>query len=299
MRVNPRIWFGNKILESGETEKSCDPLKDIISLKGGSRVRFYWTAIDGKRLMKAEIKKFMRRVGFEVRKWNPSAYDQDGLRTVHGHDFVDDRIFAEAYEYALNATKADPVHHGPWRVHIAMWAAKTALRRHGDFVECGTARAFVSTAILKYTNWNETSGGRHFYLVDTFEGLVEHLLTDTERAMDVIERHGPRFRNNYPDALRNVSPFKNVELIKGMVPNILSEVPARQVAYLHIDMNSALPEVAALEYFWPKIVLGGVILLDDYTYSGFEPQREALDELATHLGVEIASLPTGQGLLIK
>lgn len=257
--------------------------------------------------MKASIKKLLRLAGYEIRNLRnrpatydqPGTYNQDGLQTYHGHDFVNERNFIKAYEYAFKATTADPAHHGPWRVHIAMWAAKTALRRHGDFVECGTARAFVSTAILKYTNWNKTSGGRRFYLIDTFEGIVEELLTDSERAIGAIERHGMRYQNNYPDASRNVSPFKNVQLIKGRVPNILSQIPARQIAYLHIDMNSAVAEVAALEYFWPKVVLGGVVLLDDYCYCGYEPQRDAHNRLAKYLGVEIAYLPTGQGLLIK
>jgi hypothetical protein len=57
--------------------------------------------------------------------------------------------------------------------------------------------------------------------------------------------------------------------------------------------------MAALEYFWPKVVLGGVVLLDDYAYAGYEPLREAHNELAKGLGVEIAYLPTGQGLLVK
>ena len=244
---------------------------------------------------------------------NPDMYDQDGLRTMHGHDFADDRTFSEAYDYAFNATKADPGHHGPWRVQVAMWAAKTALRRRGHFVECGTARAFVSTAILKYTNWNETSNGRHFYLVDTFEGIVEELLTDRERE-GAFQWHGTRYQNNYPDALQNVSPFKNVQLVKSMVPNILPQIPARQVAYLRIDMNSAVPEGAALEYFWPKAahyltvvpdlswrttknagrsppirqaVLGGVVLLDDYAYAGYEPLRDAHNESAKRLGVSL------------
>jgi hypothetical protein len=44
---------------------------------------------------------------------------------------------------------------------------------------------------------------------------------------------------------------------------------------------------------------GGVILFDDYSFHGYGPQKIALDEAAKSLGVKIASLPTGQGLLIK
>jgi hypothetical protein len=245
------------------------------------------------------IQRVLQSFGYRLNRIRPKIYDQDGLITEHGHDFMADPRFCEAYNHAFNATKKDPSHHGPWRVHIATWAASTALRRDGDFIECGTARAFVTTAILKYTDWNSVSGDRRFYLVDTFEGIVEDLQTDAERAMGAIARHGERYKNNYPDALRNVSPFRNVHLIKGMVPNILVDVPSKRVAYLHLDMNSAVAEVAALEHFWPRMVLGGVVLLDDYAYAGYEPQRHRLNTLAKKLGIEIASLPTGQGLIVK
>jgi hypothetical protein len=249
--------------------------------------------------MKQIIQTAIRRAGYELSRRRAEHYDTDGLRTSHGHHFENDPAFMAAYEYAFNAASKDPSHHGTWRVHVAACAAKTALRRGGDFVECGTARAFVSTAIMKYTDWNDSSGGRPFYLVDTYEGIVEHLQTDEERATGAIPRHGTRYVDNYPDALRNVSPFSNVHLIKGTVPHILAEIPSKLVAYLHLDMNSAVAEVAAFEYFWPLMVNGGIILFDDYCYGGYEPQYHALADLAKRLGVEITSLPTGQGLLIK
>jgi hypothetical protein len=249
--------------------------------------------------MKSLVQHMLRKCGYHLSKIRPELYNEDGLSTSHGHDFVDDPRFSDAYNYAFDATRADPSHHGPWRVHIATWAASTALRRQGDFVECGTARAFVSTAILKYTDWNSKSEGRCFYLIDTFEGIVDALQTDAERAMGAIERHGERYKANYADAFRNVSPFRNVHLIKGIVPHVLADVGVERVAYLHLDMNSAVAEVAALEYFWPKMVPGGVVLLDDYAYAGYEPQREAHNSLAKRLGIEIAGLPTGQGLIIK
>jgi hypothetical protein len=41
------------------------------------------------------------------------------------------------------------------------------------------------------------------------------------------------------------------------------------------------------------------VLLDDYAYSGFQEQQDALNTLASELGFAIAHLPTGQGLIIK
>jgi hypothetical protein len=46
-------------------------------------------------------------------------------------------------------------------------------------------------------------------------------------------------------------------------------------------------------------VPGALVLLDDYAYAGFEPQKLAMDSAAAGKGVRVASLPTGQGLVLK
>ncbi|HTB17249.1 MAG TPA: hypothetical protein VK708_03990, partial [Bryobacteraceae bacterium] len=71
------------------------------------------------------------------------------------------------------------------------------------------------------------------------------------------------------------------------------------VAFLHLDMNCAYPEAAALEYFWDRLSPGAFVLLDDYVYFGYESQTKAIDSLAASLGFNVLSLPTGQGLIIK
>ncbi|HCA60015.1 MAG TPA: methyltransferase, partial [Blastocatellia bacterium] len=67
----------------------------------------------------------------------------------------------------------------------------------------------------------------------------------------------------------------------------------------HIDMNHAAPEVAALRMLWPRMAKAGIVLLDDYAYFGYRPQKEAMDALGQELGFAVASLPTGQGLIIR
>lgn len=64
-------------------------------------------------------------------------------------------------------------------------------------------------------------------------------------------------------------------------------------------MNCMIPEVAALDYLWERLVPGAVILLDDYAYYGYQPQKDGMDQWAEKMGIAIASLPTGQGLMIK
>jgi hypothetical protein len=97
----------------------------------------------------------------------------------------------------------------------------------------------------------------------------------------------------------NFAQWKNQRIIVGAVPETLDQVEARTVAYLHIDMNCAPPEIAALRHFWPRLSPGAFVLLDDYANRGRDEQRSAMDTLTAELGVPICALPTGQGLLIK
>jgi hypothetical protein len=64
-------------------------------------------------------------------------------------------------------------------------------------------------------------------------------------------------------------------------------------------MNCAPPEIAAADHFWDRLSPGAVMLLDDYGYYGFTPQKEAFDEFARRRGIAICALPTGQGLIVK
>jgi hypothetical protein len=72
-----------------------------------------------------------------------------------------------------------------------------------------------------------------------------------------------------------------------------------KVAFISIDMNCVLPEVAAAEHFWDRMAPGAVMLLDDYGFVSYEEQKRGFDKFAADKGVEILALPTGQGIIIK
>jgi hypothetical protein len=192
--------------------------------------------------------------------------------------------------------------HIEWRVHVALWAAHTASRLPGDFVECGVNAGFISSAIMRRLNWEHS--GKRFYLIDTFEGPVFSQYTREEieqgsldAARDAISRGA--YVTNLARVRANYCEWPNVEIVKGVVPDVLPELEVRQVAFLHIDMNCAYPERGALEFFWNMLTPSGMVLFDDYAYFGCDHLKQAIDSAATSLGAEVLSLPTGQGLIIK
>jgi hypothetical protein len=70
----------------------------------------------------------------------------------------------------------------------------------------------------------------------------------------------------------------------------------KKVAWLHIDLNSAGPTVAALDFFYPRMAERGVILFDDYGHHGFEDTMAAVNEWASAKSGMLLPLPTGQAV---
>jgi hypothetical protein len=228
-------------------------------------------------------------------------YNYDGLRNdpkiIHNHDFMRDPRFMRAYRRAVSSAGVEYQHYY-WRVHVALWCASLGLSLEGDFVECGVYRGLLSTSIMSYFDWNTIN--RKFFLFDTFEGVDERQLTDAEIHKGTIAYFREMYKENiYDDVVKNFAEFKNAKIVKGIVPYSLSTVDIEKVSYLSIDMNSAAPEIAAVNYFWDRLSPGAPILLDDYGFINYETQKKAFDEWAKEHNVQILALPTGQGLIIK
>tara|TARA_R110000868_G_scaffold32825_8_gene119655 strand:+ start:467 stop:1258 length:792 start_codon:yes stop_codon:yes gene_type:complete len=225
------------------------------------------------------------------------AYCQDGLATWHNADFMREERFAKAYDSGVSASPGKTVH---WRIHVGIWAASRALQIEGDFVECGVFTGDLSKAICEYFDFGAIAD-RQMYLLDTYEGMVEEQYIEEE--INYLSATG-RPTNAYPEdyfhsTRERFKCYSNVTLIKGKVPDTLQKVPSEKVAYLHIDMNCVIPEIAAGDFFWPKLSSGAFILLDDYGWGAHWPQKLAWDKFAKERSVMILSLPTGQGLIVK
>jgi len=228
-------------------------------------------------------------------------YCEDGLVDAHSHDFLRQPDFLRAYERGVRAEGKD---HGiRWRIHVALWVARCASRlQRGDFVECGVNRGFVSSAIMEHLHWD--TQGRVFYLLDTFSGLDARHVSQVEVAAGALRENARKLKAGFyssdvESVRKNFSEWKNIKIIPGSIPDTLPAVDSSAIAYLHLDMNCAPPEVAALDFFWPRIVPGGFVLLDDYAQREFGAQKFAMDVAAAARGLEVLSMPTGQGLLLK
>jgi len=234
----------------------------------------------------------------------PPTYNSDSLVTYgKSVEWMHDPNFVAAYRQGMDSghkigRPKNSTHdlHIEWRVHICCWAAAHATHLDGDFVECGVNTGIMSLAVCRFIDFNAT--GKNFYLFDTYAGIPESHMLPSEKA-NGIRANEAFYEECYDVARRNFAPFPKAALVRGCVPETLTSVPIDRVCYLQLDMNVAQPEVAAAEFFWPKLVTGAIVILDDYGWLGHTEQRRAMDAFAARRGVRIATLPTGQGLMLK
>ncbi len=229
------------------------------------------------------------------------SYNGSGLRTFgKTTEFLEDPRFRQAHGRGWNSghKKVRHIDDNRWIVHIALWAAGQAARLPGDFVECGVDTGMMSLAICEWLDFNAT--GKQFWLFDTFAGIPDSQMTEAERNGIGGWHNRECYEECYALAQANFAPWPGCVLVRGQVPDTLARFPPdRQVAYLSIDMNIVLPEIAAMEFFWDRLVPGAMVLLDDYGWATHTAQKHALDDFARARGASILNLPTGQGLIIR
>lgn len=221
-------------------------------------------------------------------------YMSDGMATKSILPFMSEDKFLESYERMIQASgfPNDPGLH--FRIHQAIWCASIAKDVDGDFVECGTGRGLVFSAVLNsISNWNEL--GKRLWLFDTFE---PHHLNPASGINDPSRGVHDRYAVSFGSTEENFRSWSNVTLVPGLLPDSLSELPdSTTISLLHIDLNHAPTEVNVLRALWPRISRGGVVLLDDFG-SNIE-QNEAMVDTAKSIGVEILSTASSQGIIIK
>lgn len=219
-------------------------------------------------------------------------YNQDWLACCHNTDFAEEPVFAEAYQKAWDTGSwGGDIH---WRAYVVAWAATQASHLEGIFVECGTHRGGTATLVLEVLG-EEFFANRPFYLFDTFCGLSEELSSPEE-----LENFKEVYEDCWDFVQEHFSAYPNVQLRKGLVPESLSTLPPKEpIAFLHLDLNTAKPERATLKMLWPRLAPGAPVVLDDYAWLPCKSQKKAIDNFVRKNGIEVLSLPTGQGLLFK
>jgi len=70
-----------------------------------------------------------------------------------------------------------------------------------------------------------------------------------------------------------------VRLKRGLFPDTAAGLESETFAVVHLDGDLYETTRAGLDFFWPRMVTGGVIVLDDYGLHDCPGVTRAVDEL--------------------
>lgn len=173
--------------------------------------------------------------------------------------------------------------------------AKSVRHIPGDMAECGVFRAGSSFLMLSGSKGTE----KHLHGFDSFEGLSDPGKKDTV--------HNDRtFRWKMHDmavgeeiAQNNLSEFKgNFTLYKGWIPEHFEKVSNKRFSLIHIDVDLYEPTLQSLDFFYPRMNTGGIIVCDDYGFESCPGAREAMDTFFSERSLSVIHLTTGQGVIV-
>jgi O-methyltransferase len=223
-----------------------------------------------------------------------TTYIGDGILTTHNTDLLKEEKFTDAFSESIK----DLPEHLPlkdilWRSHIFSWAYNRAknlnakdTRECADFVELGVWYGVLVKAALNTDI--EKSKESIFYLCDPWgkKSEIDKIEKKSKYSIDIFDVVRLRFQQ-----------YNNVKLVRGVVPDVLQKIKSKKIAFLSIDMNGSKPERLALEFFWPKLISGGIIYLDDF--GDFPELRKEVGEFLSDKSESLLYFPTGQALIIK
>jgi hypothetical protein len=203
----------------------------------------------------------------------------------YGRRWTQDREFIramESFEGWGNRRALDR----KWMLRELLKVARTLA---GDTAECGTWRGGSSWLICK-----EIQGsGKEHHAFDSFQGLSAPEPRDgTHFKAGELAVPEEEFR-------ARLKEFDQLRVHAGWIPTRFSDVQGRTFSFVHVDVDLYQPTRDSIEFFYPRLVRGGVLLLDDYGFEICPGARQAADEFFAGKHEPVLELPTGQGLVFR
>jgi predicted O-methyltransferase YrrM len=221
----------------------------------------------------------------------------DGVVSKHRSPALDDQDFRRSIEHLNNrnafpglnqAIRGEITMH---RLYLAGQLAKLSMGIEGELVEFGTFRGATAYCMLNATQ------NKSMHLYDTFKGIPDNNMTEHERSVGLLGA----FNDTSADHVREcLSRFADrIHTHEGLIPNTLDQSGPAKIAMMHVDLNLAKPTLQALQWAFPRWATGGICLLDDYLWDGYEDQRSSVENFFAQHGRSIIALPTGQGIVFN
>ena len=217
------------------------------------------------------------------------------------------------YPHTVNIPTAT---YAPWRKDVSFLTMYNIIKEHtlvdiyklyenwkiieqiknvaGDIIEIGVWKGGSGCLIAHKAN--EEKINAQVYLCDTFEGVVKASKFDNKYK-------GGEFSNTTPLIVENLAKDNNLEnitILKGVFPEETGDqLKNKKFRLCHIDVDTYQSAKDIVDWVWPKLNKGGVVVFDDYGGIGCEGITYLVNELGQKNSNFFVHNLNGHGILFK
>jgi len=165
-------------------------------------------------------------------------------------------------------------------------AVKRTQKISGDIAEVGCYKGSSAKLI------SEAKGNKTLHLFDAFEGLP-----DLSKYDDPKQFHKGKYLASLKDVKNYLKEYKNVHFYKGLFPSTADSIKDKKFSFVHLDLDLYEATLASIEFFFPRMNKGGIIISHDYiTAPGV---KKAFDDFFKDKPEPIIEMSGTQCLIVK
>lgn len=153
------------------------------------------------------------------------------------------------------------------KIKALILLARSIINLPGDTAEVGVWRGGSSRLI------SEQLPDKLHFAIDTYEGIP-----NSDPTMD--EHLDGEFSDTNFNDVRKFIDQHNVCIVKGYFPDVVNkfDLENRRFCLVHVDGDTYRTTLDCLNFFFPRMVSGGIIVFDDYEWERCPGVKKALEE---------------------
>jgi hypothetical protein len=166
----------------------------------------------------------------------------------------------------------------------------------GQIIECGVFKGVSLSRFVKFRSMFGHVQAKRITAFDTFGPFPDaQFAEDKGKRQQFIDEAGDTSITveRFTELIEANGLNENIELVAGNILETAADYvfahPQLKISLLHVDVDLYEATQAALEAFYPAVVRGGIIILDDY--GAFPGANKAIDEYFLGTDIRVQTLP--------
>ena len=169
---------------------------------------------------------------------------------------------------------------------------------NGAIIKCGITAEEGFTRFARFREIMGTQGTQKMIAFQKFQPFFEQEINeDGEVTLKVKTKNAAVSVDHIQKTLIEKGQSHNVDFVPGgvcdSIPEYLIENAELKVAMLNIDLDDYEATMTALEFLYPRLVQGGILILDNYHKQMGE--KKAVDDYFANIGPKVNAFSVNNG----